>query len=193
MLTYYGVDVTQKDLDDIEKNTGRIQRLLPVHEDVVVNITPCKLKNSGIDGVTAKVSCAYRGYRVIGEGMGSEKRIAVHLACDDAIRKIRKIKTKLNNVVSLQERVFPMPNAPVSGCVDAKSNHHVAVFGAPGAMKSRALLRNRNLSVEKMSTEAAIDQLQGEGLTFFVYLNDEDTVCFVTRNANGGFTNFEVC
>lgn len=173
MLTYYGVNVTQKDLDDIEKNTDRIQRLLPVHEDVVVDITPCKLENSGIDGVTAKVSCAYRGYRVIGEGMGSEKRIAIHLACDDAIRKIRKIKTKLNNVVSL--------------------HHHVAVLGAPGTMKSRTLLRNRNLSVEKMSTEAAIDRLQGEGLAFFVYLNDEDTVCLVTRNANGGFTNFEVC
>lgn len=91
MLTYYGVDVTRKELDDIEKNTDRIQRLLPVHEDVVVNITPCKLENSGIDGVAAKVSCAYRGYKVIGEGMGSEKRIAVRLACDDVIRKIRKI------------------------------------------------------------------------------------------------------
>ena len=48
MLTYYGVDVTRKELDDIEKNTNRIQRLLPVHEDVVVTITPCKLENSGL-------------------------------------------------------------------------------------------------------------------------------------------------
>lgn len=182
MLTYYGVNVTQKDLDDIEKNTDRIQRLLPVHEDVVVDITPCKLENSGIDGVTAKVSCAYRGRRVIGEGMGSEKRIAVRLACDDAIRKIRKIKTRLNNAVSLQRVAFQIPQGPDVKRDDTKTPYNQKVH-----------VTDKTLPVEKMSTEAAIDQLQGEGLTFFVYLNDEDTVCFVTRNANGGFTNFEVC
>ena len=182
MLTYYGVDVTRKELDDIEKNTDRIQRLLPVHEDVVVNITPCKLENSGIDGVAAKVYCAYRGYKVIGKGMGSEKKIAVRLACDDVIRKIRKIKTRLNNVVSVQSVVFPIPPKPEVKHDNTKTPYDQKVH-----------ITDKDLPVERMCTDAAIDRLQGEGFAFFVYLNDEDTVCLVTRNANGGFTNFEVC
>ena len=164
------------------KNTDRIQRLLPVHEDVVVNITPCKLENSGMDGVSAKVSCAYRGYKVIGEGMGSEKRIAVRLACDDVVRKIRKIKTRLNNAISTQSVVFPIPPKPEVKHDDAKTPYDQKVH-----------ITDKVLPVERMCTNAAIDRLQGEGLAFFVYLNDEDTVCLVTRNANGGFTNFEVC
>ena len=128
------------------------------------------------------MSCTYRGRNVIGEGMGSEKRIAVHLACDDVIRKIRKIKTRLNGVVTLQEMAFSIPEEPRTRQTYEKDLYDQKVH-----------ITDKDLPVEKMSTEAAIDRLQGEGLTFFVYLNDYDAVCLVTRNANGGFTNFEVC
>ena len=114
--------------------------------------------------------------------MGSEKRIAVRLACDDVIRKIRKIKTRLNNAVSVQSVVFPIQPKPEVKHDNAKTPYDQKVH-----------ITDKVLPVERMCTDAAIDRLQGEGFAFFVYLNDEDTVCLVTRNANGGFTNFEVC
>ena len=176
-MTIKTVGLKESQKEKIKTELERVKRLLPdyVEPDTFVEYYE---KN---DTFWAKVTFNYLGRFIKGEGVSQHApEIAVDEACDEVIRKIRKLKTSRFDKDKSSIREETAKN-------EAVTEPTMADFESFG-LNSDRITKRKEIDMKPITVDEAIDQMEALERDFFVFYDlDKNVTVVYRRNKNKGY------
>ncbi len=172
-ITARGFDLKQGTKDGIDKELKRIEKMLPQAASFDVTLTKKK------DGYKCDITVLNVGSFIRGEAKADRIEPVVDLAVDDLKRKIRKLKTYLvdkkrkGGIDEIADAMLPLS--------EEISMTDFEQFDAA----STEIRRRKNISLQMMTNDEAIVQMEMLGHSFFVYLGVDGETKIVYRRDKG--------
>ena len=174
-ITARGFDIKQGAKDGIEKEIKRIEKMLP--ESASFDITLSKIK----DGYKCDITVLNVGSFIRGEAIADKIEPSIDMAVDDLKRKIRKLKTLLVDkkrkgaIDEIADAFIPLDEEITMDNFDNFDGD------------SLDIKRTKKISLQMMTDDEAIVQMEMLGHSFFVYLGvDGDTRILYQRGKGYG-------
>lgn len=174
-ITARGFELKQGTKDGIEKELKRIEKMLP--SSASFDITLSKKK----DGYKCDITVLNVGSFIRGEAVADRIEPVIDMAVDDLKRKIRKLKTLLvdkkrkGGIDEIAEAFIPLDEEITMDKFDDFDGD------------SLDIKRTKTISLQMMTDDEAIVQMEMLGHSFFVYLGiDGDTRIIYQRGKGYG-------
>ncbi len=172
-ITARGFELLQGTKDGIEKELKRIEKMLP--ESASFDVTLSKVK----DGYKCDITVLNVGSFIRGEAKGNRIEPSLDMAVDDLKRKIRKLKTYLVDK-KRKGGIDEIANA-IDTLDDDVTMEDFEMFDGD----SVEIKRTKSISLQMMSDDEAIVQMEMLGHSFFVYLGIDGKTKIVYRRNKG--------
>ena len=176
-MTIKAIGLKKGQKEKIETELVRVKKLLPdyVEPDTYVEYSE---KN---EIFWAKVTFNYLGRFIKGEGVSQHApELAVDEACDEVIRKIRKLKTSRfdKDKSSIREETAVKMADEEPTMADFES------FG----LNSDRITKEKEIDMKPITVDEAIDQMEALERDFFVFYDlDKNVTVVYRRNKNKGY------
>lgn len=174
-ITARGFELKQGAKDGTEKELKRIEKMLPDRASFDVTISKNK------DGYKCDITVLNVGSFIRGEAEADRIEPCVDMAVDDLKRKIRKLKTYLvdkkrkSGIDELAEAFAPLEQEISMEDFDQFD------------LSSAEIKRKKTISLQMMTDDEAIVQMEMLGHSFFVYLGvDGETKIIYQRKSGYG-------
>ena len=174
-ITARGFELKQGAKDGIEKELHRIEKMLP--ENATFDVTLKKEK----DGYECDITVKHFGSFIRGEGKAEKIEPVIDEAVDDLKRKIRKLKTyfvdkkRKGGIDELAEAMEDFSEELTMDNFDEFYSESVDIN------------RRKSITLNMMSDDEAVVQMEMLGHSFFVYLGvDGDTKVIYKRKSGYG-------
>lgn len=170
-ITARGFELKQGPKDGIEKELKRVEKMLPdtANFDVTLSKT--------ISGFKCDITVRHTGSYIRGEAISSKIEPAIDYAVDDLKRKLRKLKTSL---VDKQRKAGIDTLAVAMDDLDTLEEAH-----SDGDVPSIDIKRTKHVSLQMMTDDEAIVQMEMLGHSFFVYMGEDGKTRVVYARKNG--------
>lgn len=172
-ITARGFDLKQGAKDGIERELKRIEKMLP--DTASFDVTLSKIK----DGYKCDITVKYIGSFIRGEAKADKIEPVIDMAVDDLKRKLRKLKTYLvdkKRKGGIDEIAAAM--APIS---DEVTMDNFEDFDS----SSIDIQRKKQVSLQMMTDDEAIVQMEMLGHSFFVYLGTNGDTKVIYKRGKG--------
>lgn len=172
-ITARGFELKQGTKDGIDKELKRIEKMLP--EAASFEVTLSKLK----DGYKCDITVINVGSFIRGEAKADRIEPVVDMAVDDLKRKIRKLKTyfvdkkRKGAIDEIADAFAPFENEVT---MDDFEQYDAS---------STEIKRKKNISLNMMTDDEAIVQMEMLGHSFFVYLGIDGETKIVYQRDKG--------
>ncbi len=170
-ITARGFDLKQGAKDGIESELKRVEKMLPETADFEVT-----LSKQATGGYQCDVTVRHTGSFIRGEAQADHIEPTVNYAVDDLKRKLRKLKTSL---IDKKRKSGIDALATAMGGFDADIEVE--------ELLSADIKRTKQVTLQMMTDEEAIVQMEMLGHSFFVYLGEDgDTRVLYARKHGYG-------
>lgn len=174
------VELTPRLQQYVEKKTGRLDRYMPTMTELRVDLASQKARNSAdrqIAQITVRDS---RGLILRAEEHHSDMFAAVDAVVDKIYRQIKRYRGKRIQT----RRSGSADTEPLVGeALPIEDESDVGMGTETGA-----IVRRKRFTIQPMSAEEAIDQMELLGHDFFVFHSvEEDKTCVLYRRHNGNY------
>ena len=172
-ITARGFELKQGAKDGIDKELKRIEKMLPQSASFDVTLTKNKL------GYKCDITVLNVGSFIRGEAVGDRIEPTVDMAVDDLKRKIRKLKTyfvdkkRKGGIDEIADAFAPLEQEVTMDNFEQ--------FDA----ESVEIKRKKNISLQMMTDDEAIVQMEMLGHSFFVYLGVDGETKVVYQRGKG--------
>lgn len=174
------VELTPRLQQYVEKKTGRLDRYMPTMTELRVDLASQKARNSA-DRQIAQITVRDRhGLILRAEEHHSDMFAAVDAVVDKIYRQIKRYRGK-----RIQTRRSGSADVePLMGeALPIEDESDVGMGTERGA-----IVRRKRFTIQPMSAEEAIDQMELLGHDFFVFHSvEEDKTCVLYRRHNGDY------
>lgn len=176
-MTIKMIGLKESQREKIETELKRVKKLLPDYVEPETYVE----HNEKNETFWAKVTFNYLGRFIKGEGVSQHSpEIAVDEACDEVIRKIRKLKTSRfdKDKTSIREDVSDKETVTEPTMADFES------FG----LNSDRITKEKAIDMKPITVDEAIDQMEALERDFFVFYDlDKNVTVVYRRNKNKGY------
>ena len=163
-ITARGFKLREEIKDKIQGELRRVTKMLPENAEYYVTLTLER------DEFKCDITIRNVGAFVRGEAIADEIMPAVDFAVDDLKRKLRKLKTKL------QDRHDATAYSDIVANYEETCDDETDTF---------SIVREKNVSLSVMTDDEAILQMEMLGHSFFVYRDENgNTAVLYKRNNN---------
>jgi putative sigma-54 modulation protein len=163
-INTHNVELTPRLQDHIEKKTGRLDRYMPNLAEVQVDLSSQNTR-SAVERQSAQITVRdNRGTILRAEERSSDMFAAVDAVVDKLYRQIKRYRGKRRQErrgAGMVDDLSLGEPLPLDEEMDAAEEEHVIV-------------RRKSFSLQPMSPDEAIDQMELLGHSFFVFFNAED-------------------
>ncbi len=174
------VELTPRLQQYVEKKTGRLDRYMPTMTELRVDLASQKARNSAerqIAQITVRDS---RGLILRAEEHHGDMFAAIDAVVDKIYRQIKRYRGKRiqsRRSGSADEDTLIAEPLPIAEQPDDIME-----------MEDGAIMRRKRFTIQPMSSEEAIDQMELLGHDFFVFHSvDEDKICVLYRRHDGNY------
>lgn len=170
-ITARGFDLLQGAKDGIEEELKRVEKMLPSNAEFFATLTKVK------EGFKCDITVKHTGSFIRGEAISTKIQPSIDSAVDDLKRKLRKLKTEL---VDKRRKggIDEMANA-----MNELNENEELDYDAH--MPSTEIKRVKNITLQMMTDDEAIVQMEMLGHSYFVYLGDDGKTRVVYRREKG--------
>lgn len=172
-ITARGFELRQGAKDGIEKELSRIEKMLPSSATFTVTIE--KLK----DGYKCDITVNNVGSFIRGEAIADKIEPVIDMTVDDLKRKLRKLKTQLidkkrkSGIDELAAAFSPLEE-------EVTMDNFEAFDGSSIDIK-----RKKNITLNMMTDDEAIVQMEMLGHSFYVYLGIDGETKIIYQRGKG--------
>lgn len=172
-ITARGFDLRQGTKDGIAKELTRIEKMLP--KSASFDVTLAKVK----DGYKCDITVINVGSFIRGEAIAERIEPVIDMAVDDLKRKLRKLKTYLvdkkrkGGIDELADAFAPLEEDITMDNFEDYDSSTVEIK------------RKKNISLNMMTDDEAIVQMEMLGHSFFVYLGVDGETKIVYQRGKG--------
>ena len=167
-----GFDLKQVAKDGIEQELRRVEKMLPKNASFDVTIS------KGKENYKCDITVKNTGSFIRGEAEAPKIEPSIDLAVDDLKRKIRKLKTYLTD----KKRKAGIDE--IASAFEPEENITMDDFEEFDSA-SASIKRKKNISLQMMTDDEAIVQMEMLGHSFFVYLGTDGETKVVYARKKG--------
>jgi len=179
-ITARGFELKQGTKDGIDKELKRIEKMLP--NSASFDVTLAKIK----DGYKCDITVINVGSFIRGEAVADRIEPVIDMSVDDLKRKLRKLKTLLVDK-KRKGGIDELADAFSSLEEEATMENFEQYDSSSAEIK-----RKKSISLQMMTDDEAIVQMEMLGHSFFVYLGiDGKTKIIYQRNKGYGLLSCE--
>lgn len=172
-ITARGFDLKQGAKDGIEHELKRIEKMLP--DTASFDVTLSKLK----DGYKCDITVKYIGSFIRGEATADKIEPVIDMAVDDLKRKLRKLKTYLAD----KKRKGGIDE--IAAAMEPISEEITMDNFEDFDSSSIDIQRKKEVSLQMMTDDEAIVQMEMLGHSFFVYLGTNGDTKVIYKRGKG--------
>lgn len=169
-ITARGFELKQGAKDGIESELKRVEKMLP--ESANFDATLSKISSGGYK---CDITVKHTGSFIRGEAVSDRIESSIDFAVDDLKRKLRKLKTSLTDKKrksGIDELATAMDDLAFIADVDIPPS-------------SVEIKRTKNVTLNMMTDDEAIVQMEMLGHSFFVYLGEDGLTHVIYARKNG--------
>ncbi len=172
-ITARGFDLKQGTKDGIDKELKRIEKMLPPNASFDVTLAKEK------DGYECDITVKHVGSFIRGEARADKIEPAVDMAVDDLKRKLRKLKTffvdkkRKGAIDEIANSIEPLSD-------EVTMDNYDEIY-----YSSVDITREKTVTLNMMTDDEAIVQMEMLGHNFFVYLSIDGEVKIIYKRRNG--------
>lgn len=169
-ITARGFELKQGAKDGIEKELKRVEKMLPPNAEF--NVTLCKVK----EGYKCDITVKHTGSFIRGEACAEKIEPGIDYAVDDLKRKLRKLKTGL--VDKKRKSGIDIMASSMETLGDDDVDYDAYNL-------SVEIKRTKKFTLQMMTEDEAIVQMEMLGHSFFVYMGEDGTTRVIYNRAKG--------
>jgi len=162
----------------VETKTSRLDRYMPNLADVMVELSQQNAKNANERQVAQITIRDTRGTILRAEERSGDMFASIDAVVDKLYRQIKRYRGKRRakrHTVSVGEALADLEPVPVDEDMEE-------------AVEAMSIVRRKRFSVQPMTAEEAIDQMELVGHDFFVFINvEDDGVNVIYRRRDGNY------
>lgn len=170
-ITARGFELHQGAKDGIETELKRVYKMLPSNAEFFVTLSKVK------EGFKCDITVKHTGSFIRGEAIADKIEPSIDVAVDDLKRKLRKLKTELVD----KKRKGGIDELAVA--MNELENEEILDYDSH--MPSTEIKRIKEISLQIMTDDEAIVQMEMLGHSYFVYMGGDGLTRIVYHRERG--------